>query len=100
MLARIAKALGLSLWVDGTPTMVGSPPVPSASVLARYRGLSREERLSRNLRPQAIFDRDGVVLCWGDDVDGYVEDIPWPDGWPEVVTMAFCRERGFEAIVP
>ena len=57
-------------------------------------------RDARNPRREAIFDRDGVSLYWVDDIDGILEEIPWPCEWPKIVTMEFCRKQGYEPVIP
>ncbi len=43
----------------------------------------------------AYFDCDEVWLHYVDDDGEHLEDIEWPDDWPETVTTEFLIEQGF-----
>lgn len=40
-----------------------------------------------------------VSLYWADRDDEMIEEIDWPDDWPQVVSTEFMEARGYEVIV-
>lgn len=46
----------------------------------------------------AVFDGQGESATVGlylEDVNGEIEELPWPDDWPQWVTSDFLKSQGF-----